>query len=82
VEEGLRYPLAARRRGLTGTVELEVLIDRTGAVRGVGVVVSSSHGALDEAAVDAVRALAPEPFPAGVAPRALRVRLPLVFDLR
>jgi TonB family protein len=65
-----------------GTVELEVLIDRTGAVRDVEVVASSSHGALDEAAVDAVRGLSPQPFPVGVAPRALRVRLPLVFDLR
>jgi protein TonB len=82
VEEGLHYPLAARRRGLTGTVELEVLIDKGGAVRGVEVVTSSSHGALDEAAMDAVRALSPQPFPPGVAPRSLRVRLPLVFDLR
>jgi protein TonB len=82
VEEGLHYPLAARRRGISGTVELEVVIDRGGAVRRVGVVLSSSHATLDEAALDAVRALSPQPFPAGMTPRDLTVRLPLVFDLR
>ncbi len=43
---------------------------------------SSSHDVLDEAAVDAVRSLRRVPFPADVRPRPLRVRLPVVFELR
>jgi protein TonB len=82
VHEALRYPLAARRRGLSGKVELEVLIDAAGRVRQVEVVLSSSHVLLDEAAMDAVRSLPPVPFPRGVPARPLKVRLPLVFELR
>jgi TonB family protein len=82
VHEALRYPLAARRRGLSGKVELEVLIDAAGRVQQVEVVLSSSHVLLDEAAIDAVRFLPPLPFPRGVPARAVKVRLPLVFELR
>ena len=78
----LRYPLSARRRGLAGSVELEVVIAPDGRVTGVTVVSSSSHDVLDAAATDAVRRLRPLPFPAHLPPRPLVVRLPLVFDLR
>jgi len=82
VQDALAYPLAARRRGLSGTVELEVLIDPAGKVRRVEVSSSSSHALLDEAAVDAVRQMAPLPMPETLPARALRVKLPLVFELR
>ncbi len=81
VQESLRYPLAARRRGLSGTVNLEIVIRPDGAISGVAVTDSSSHAVLDAAAVEAIRRLAPEPFPPDVQPRALRVRLPVVFAL-
>ena len=81
VQESLRYPLAARRRGLSGTVNLEIVIRPDGAISGVAVTDSSSHAVLDDAAVEAIRRLAPEPFPPDVQPRALRVRLPVVFAL-
>ncbi len=82
VQAGLTYPMAARRRGIAGTVELEVSIDPQGRVRDVRVSTSSSHAILDDAAADAVRRLPPMPFPAGLPPRALTVRLPLVFALQ
>ena len=82
VQAELRYPLSARRRGLAGSVELEVVIAPDGRVTGVTVVSSSSHDVLDEAATGAVRRLSPLPFPAHLPPRPLIVRLPLVFDLR
>lgn len=82
IQEVLRYPLLARRRGVTGTVHVELLIEPDGKVAVVSVTESSSHRLLDEAAVEAVRSVAPVPFPAGVPRRALRVRLPVVFDLR
>ncbi|MGH7263200.1 MAG: TonB family protein, partial [Candidatus Rokuibacteriota bacterium] len=43
---------------------------------------SSSHEVLDEAALETVRRLAPDPFPPGLPPRPLRIRLPIVFELR
>jgi protein TonB len=82
VQEMLVYPLAARRQGLGGTVELEVWLEATGRVRDVRVVRSSSHALLDEAAVEAIRALGPMPFPESLPRRPLRIRLPLVFELR
>ena len=81
VAEALRYPLAARRRRLTGTVQLEILIRANGAIGTAAVVLSSSHTILDEAALETVRGLRPLSFPAHLAPRILRVRLPIVFSL-
>jgi protein TonB len=81
VQELVRYPLAARRRGLSGTVHVELVISQTGAVNRVSVVRSSAHPLLDDAAVESIRALPPTPFPAGVPPRQLVVRLPVVFEL-
>jgi protein TonB len=80
--EALRYPAPARSRGLTGTVRLEIFIRPDGAIGNVSVASSSSHPLLDEAALEAARSLEPQPFPKGLAPRALRVRLPVVFDLQ
>ncbi|MET0852495.1 MAG: energy transducer TonB [Candidatus Rokuibacteriota bacterium] len=82
VRAALTYPMAARRRGLAGVVELEVSIDTQGRVRDVRVSASSSHAILDEAAADAVRRLPPMPFPPSLPARALTVRLPLVFALQ
>jgi protein TonB len=82
VQEAVSYPPAARRRSLNGTVHLEISVDSTGDISEVIVVRSSSHAALDEAAMDGVRALRRVPFPPDVRPRALRVRLPVVFELR
>lgn len=82
IQELVVYPLAARRRGLAGRVEVEVLLEPTGRVRDVTVVASSSHSLLDEAAVEAVRSSRPVPLPENLPRRPLRVRLPVVFDLR
>jgi periplasmic protein TonB len=80
--DALRYPPPARSRGLTGTVYLEIFIKSDGAIGDVSVTSSSSHPLLDEAALEAVRSLEPQPFPRGLKPRLLRVRLPVVFDLQ
>lgn len=81
IAESLRYPPSARRRKLTGTVQLEIVIAASGAITGAEVVVSSSHALLDDAAVDTVKSLRPQPFPSNVRARTLRVRLPVVFTL-
>jgi periplasmic protein TonB len=82
VQEALTYPSAARRRGMSGTVHLDISVEPTGKIADVLVVRSSSHDMLDAAALDAVRAVRRVPFPPGVRPRAVRVRLPVVFELR
>ena len=82
VQQGLRYPLAARRQGLSGTVEIDVTIDADGRVRSAEVVASSSHSVLDEAAADAVKRVGQVALPENLPRRALRVRLPLVFQLQ
>jgi protein TonB len=82
IQEALTYPSAARRRGMSGTVHLDIAIEPTGRIGDVRVVRSSSHELLDAAALEAVRALRQVPFPPGVRPRPVRVRLPVVFELR
>ncbi|HYE93997.1 MAG TPA: TonB family protein, partial [Terriglobales bacterium] len=82
LQQSLRYPTTARRRGLTGTVQLEIAIETDGAIAGVAVIGSSSHDVLDRAAADAARALARQPFPGDVRARPLRVRLPVVFEMQ
>jgi len=82
IQESIQYPTSARRRGVKGTVNLEILIRADGAISSVSVAGSSTHSELDEAAVEAVRSLSPQPFPAGLKPRPLRVKLPIVFDLQ
>jgi len=81
VAESLRYPSVARRRGLTGTVYLEITIQTNGSIGAATVVASSSHPVLDEAALETVKHLVPLPFPAELPPRRLRVRLPVIFRL-
>jgi protein TonB len=82
VLESLIYPLAARRQGIGGTVELHVWLEHTGRVRDVKIARSSSHEMLDDAAVQTIRRLGPVPFPDSLPRRSLLIRLPLVFELR
>jgi len=82
VQERLIYPLAARRQGLGGTVELHVWLETTGRVRDVQVARSSSHSVLDDAAVETIRRVGPVPFPESLPRRPLLIRIPLVYELR
>jgi len=82
IQEHVVYPLAARRQGLSGRVELEVLLDPGGRVRAVSLVTSSAHGLLDEAAIEAVRRVPSVPMPEHLPRRILRVRLPVIFELQ
>jgi protein TonB len=82
IRDSLQYPPAVRRRGLRGTVEVDILVRADGAIRDVTLARSSSQPALDDAAIAALKRLPPVSFPPGLPPRALRVRVPVVFDLR
>lgn len=82
IQEAMRYPPVARRRGLTGTLELELVVGSDGAIEQATLVRSSSHRVLDEAALRAVRDLSRLPFPESLPARAVRARVPVVFELR
>jgi TonB family protein len=82
IAEALRYPPSARRQGLAGTVELEIVVRPDGRVADVKVLASSSHRLLDEAAVETVRRLPRIPAPAALQGVELRIVLPVAFDLR
>jgi protein TonB len=82
IQQSVRYPASARRRGISGTVDLEILILPNGLVGGVQVVESSTHQILDEAALESVRALPRMPLPRDLPQRALRVRVPVVFQIQ
>jgi protein TonB len=82
IQERLVYPQVAVRRRLEGAVELELELDATGRLVNVGAVDRGGAAMLREAAVRAVRDATPFPFPAHLVPRALLIRLPVVFELR
>ena len=76
------YPKGARQRGEQGDVVLEIRVGADGLVDCVGVVTSSGHPELDEAAVRAAKAARFSPARAGREPVASTARLTLTFRLR
>lgn len=75
------YPESARRRGVEGTVTAGLLIDADGGVTEVWVESSSGDGALDEAALAAVRRWRFAPAHQNGVPVSARSRVPVVFAL-
>lgn len=82
IQQSLRYPASARRRGIGGTVNVEILIHPNGTVGDVTLLDSSTHEVLDAAALDAIRSLPRMPLPPDVPARPLRIRIPVVFQMR
>jgi len=82
IQDRLVYPWTAVRRGQQGVVELEVRLGADGRLVAVEVVAGVTGDTLRGAAVAAVRDSAPFPFPPGLPPRPLVVRLPVEFRLR
>lgn len=75
-----RYPSAARRERLHGSVETLFSIERDGRLVDVSVKTSSGQAVLDKAAVEAIRRAEPLPsIPSGL-PDRLTVDIRLVFD--
>ncbi len=63
----LNFPDAAARRGLTGTLLLDVALLPDGSVKKITLLRSSGHPVLDQAAIRIVRLCAPfAPFPADI----------------
>ena len=76
-----RYPPAAMRAGIEGTVILIVDVDAQGNVTNVSVEKSSRNRDLDRAAMDAARKWRFNPSVKNGQPAAGRVRVPVDFNL-
>jgi protein TonB len=80
IERYQRYPKAARRDGLQGTVLVVFAMRRDGSVVQVGVKSSSGRPILDQEAMETIRRAQPlPPIPADM-PEQLTVLLPVAFD--
>lgn len=75
------YPSIARRRGLEGTVLLEILVKEDGSADAIRVESSSSHQILDEAAVAAAGKWRFIPGSVNGKPIAMRINVPVSFHL-
>jgi len=76
------YPGSARRRGIEGSVLLEVFVNSNGKVNQVKIFKSSGHGVLDRAALQAVDTWVFEPGLIGNRPVGMWVRVPIRFELK
>jgi len=76
----ISYPPRALRQGIEGVVILELFIDKSGAIRKVGVIKDPGYGFAD-AAVAAIRGLSCEPARANGLPVAVRFRYPVRFTV-
>ncbi|MFH1349554.1 MAG: energy transducer TonB, partial [Pseudomonadota bacterium] len=77
-----QYPALARRRGLEGTVVLEVLVSREGKVNDLRLFRSSGYTLLDQAAIGSVKNWLFEPGKKGNEEIEMWVRVPVRFQLR
>jgi len=77
-----KYPRIARRKGLAGTVILEVRVNASGLVGECRVHASSGHRVLDEQALRTVRKWTFEPGRKGDERVAMWVRVPIRFELK
>lgn len=75
-----RYPRASLRRGESGEVLVQVLVDADGRAREVGISRSSSYPALDQAAVSAVRRWRFQPALQHGRPVAQTIQVPVMFS--
>ena len=67
---------------MSGTVNVEILILANGTIGDVTLLDSSTHSVLDDAALDTIRSLPRMPLPPELPARTLRVRVPVVFQMR
>ncbi|RJQ80592.1 MAG: energy transducer TonB [Desulfobacteraceae bacterium] len=75
------YPPLARKRGLEGTVELDVLVSPAGTADTVRLALTSGHDLLDRAALSAVEKWLFQPGKKGEETAAMWVRVPVRFAL-
>ena len=78
-----RYPRAAQRKKIQGTVVVSFTIRRNGSVAGVRLARRSGHAVLDQEVLAMVRRASPfPPFPANAGRNAITVTVPVSFRAR
>lgn len=76
------YPARSRRANEQGVATIRVLIDPAGRPTQASLQASSGHTALDEAALDAVKAAQFHPYSEGGVPQSVWVLVPIKFVLQ
>ncbi|WP_417668885.1 TonB family protein [Roseibium sp.] len=83
IRRAIRYPSAARKKGLTGNTVVSFTVDAAGRASGVRVVRSSGSPILDKAALDTVRRASPFPkVPPESGRKTWRFEIPIGFGRR
>ncbi len=83
IEQAKRYPRAARRRGVTGTVTCRFVIARDGTLQSAEVHSAARHAALNRAALAAIRNGAPYPeFPSYINGETFSSLVDIVFKIK
>jgi protein TonB len=83
IRAALIYPPLARRAGVEGRVELELFVDRLGAIRRIDVLLEEPAGrGFAEAATKAFADIVCEPAQANGQDVSSRIRYPISFRLR
>ena len=78
-----RYPKAAKRKKIQGTVVVSFIIRRNGSVAGVRIARRSGHGMLDQEVLAMVRRASPfPPIPANAGRSTITVTVPISFRAR
>ncbi|MBN1574147.1 MAG: energy transducer TonB [Deltaproteobacteria bacterium] len=83
IERKKRYPKAARLNNEEGTATVSFLLDASGGVANVRVVLSSGHDRLDTAALKTILEAAPyPPIPEKLRRRSLNLKVPIKYELK
>lgn len=78
ISSNLSFPDSARKRQLSGKIEVSFLVGKDGRVDDIHLVSSSGHAILDKNVIQAIRRSAPFPAP----PEQARITLPITFRLK
>lgn len=78
ITDNLRFPVIARRMGLSGRIVVAFTLKGDGKVADIAITSSSGHVILDEEVVATLHRIAPLPRP----PATARLVVPIVFNLR
>ncbi len=83
IERKKSYPKAARLNNEEGTATVSFLLDASGTVANVRVVMSSGHKTLDTAALNTILKAAPyPPIPEKLRRKSLNLRVPIKYELK
>ncbi|MBN1647715.1 MAG: energy transducer TonB [Spirochaetales bacterium] len=79
IQDGMVYPLLARRKGMEGEVGLSFVLDEAGRIGQVKVLASSGYAVLDRAALKLMKSISPlDAFPE----QKMSLSVTIVYDLQ